>query len=69
MKNSHLVLGGARSGKSAYAEQLTLDAHAQSGIQSDLIYIATATAGDDEMASRIEHHQTRRSEQLSLIHI
>ena len=49
-----LILGGARSGKSRYAEQL---AHA-----SDLpvTYIATATAFDDEMRARIEHHQQQR---------
>ena len=67
MKHSHLILGGARSGKSTYAEQLTLDAHALSGIQNDLIYVATAIAGDDEMAARIEHHQTRRNEHWQTI--
>ena len=39
-----LVIGGARSGKSAWADQ-----HAKkSGRQ--VLYVATATAGDDEMA-------------------
>lgn len=54
--NSHqLILGGARSGKSRLAE-----ARAQaSGKQ--LIYIATAQAGDEEMAARIAHHQSQRS--------
>lgn len=49
-----LVLGGARSGKSRYAEQQAIDC----GLQ--VIYIATAEAGDDEMQARIAHHRDRR---------
>lgn len=48
------IFGGARSGKSRYAEQLAHDSGKK------VCYIATATAGDDEMARRIAHHQTRR---------
>lgn len=49
-----LVLGGARSGKSGFAEQLAI----ASG--KELVYIATAQAGDGEMASRIAHHRSQR---------
>ena len=49
-----LVFGGARCGKSAYAEQLA----AESG--KEVVYVATARSGDGEMAARIMHHRERR---------
>ncbi len=54
------VLGGARSGKSAYAQKLAESAIAADGIWPELYYIATAESGDDEMASRIARHQADR---------
>jgi adenosylcobinamide kinase/adenosylcobinamide-phosphate guanylyltransferase len=50
----HLVLGGARSGKSTFAEKLAATS------ELAVTYIATAQVYDDEFAKRIAHHQARR---------
>jgi len=52
--NIHLVLGGARSGKSRFGEQIAKD----SGLE--VIYVATAQAYDNEMVKRIEQHKLDR---------
>ncbi|MCG6115617.1 MAG: bifunctional adenosylcobinamide kinase/adenosylcobinamide-phosphate guanylyltransferase [Mesorhizobium sp.] len=51
-----LLIGGARSGKSAQAERLV------TALPSPWIYLATAEAWDDEMRDRIASHQARRGE-------
>ena len=49
-----LILGGARSGKSRYAEALI------TRLPPPWVYVATAQAFDDEMRARITEHRTRR---------
>lgn len=53
--NIFFILGGARSGKSTFAEQL-----AKKRAGNDVLFIATAQALDDEMRARIADHRAAR---------
>jgi len=61
MKNLSLILGGASSGKSAYAERLAL------GTGLTPVYLATGQARDGEMSDKITRHQARRGPEWQLI--
>ncbi len=54
MKRIILITGGARSGKSSYAEKTALS------LASDPVYMATARVWDDEFRERVNRHQLRR---------
>lgn len=56
-----LILGGARSGKSRFAERLAAD----SGLA--VTYIATSQPLDGEMTARIAHHRERRPAHWALV--
>ena len=56
----HLVLGGARSGKSSFAERSVLNSSEHNQLP---VYIATAQPLDSEMKQRIMRHQQLRNEQ------
>ena len=54
MKKVILITGGARSGKSQYAEELALK------LSKNPVYVATAHVWDEEFAERVKKHQERR---------
>jgi adenosylcobinamide kinase / adenosylcobinamide-phosphate guanylyltransferase len=55
------ILGGARSGKSTYAEKLATES------SLPVTYIATAQIYDDEFKQRVQHHQARRPKNWQLV--
>ncbi len=61
MSDIRLILGGARSGKSNYAEKLAT----ATGLP--VTYIATAQVYDDEFKSRVQHHKDRRPTSWALV--
>ena len=56
-----LILGGARSGKSSYAQRLALDHGGR------VLYVATAQALDEEMSARIAAHRAERPQDWETI--
>jgi len=56
-----VLLGGARSGKSTLAVRYGL------GHDGPVCFLATATAGDEEMAARIAHHRTERPPRWEIV--
>jgi adenosylcobinamide kinase/adenosylcobinamide-phosphate guanylyltransferase len=58
MPERHLILGGARSGKTNHA--ITLAASLALARQLPVVYVATAEALDDEMRNRIARHRAER---------
>ena len=61
MSDIRLVLGGARSGKSSYAEKLATE----TGFP--VTYIATAQVYDNEFKVRVQHHKDRRPASWALV--
>lgn len=55
LKKTYFITGGARSGKSSFAEQLAAD------VEGKRAYIATAQALDAEMVEKIEKHKKDRN--------
>src|SRR5687768_18438111 len=58
VRERRLILGGARSGKTAHA--IALAKSLAAGTNADVIYIATAQALDEEMRHRISLHRAER---------
>ena len=54
MSKTTLIIGGARSGKSHFAQELAMKS------AQPVLFVATAEAGDEEMRQRIEEHQKAR---------
>jgi adenosylcobinamide kinase/adenosylcobinamide-phosphate guanylyltransferase len=65
MPERHLILGGARSGKTHHAIRLATSLAAAR--QLPVVYVATAQALDDEMRHRIEQHRAQRPQSWQTI--
>ena len=61
MKKVILITGGARSGKSRYAEELALS------LSKNPVYVATAHVWDEEFRERVKKHQERRGPEWTSI--
>lgn len=61
MRKIILITGGARSGKSTYAERLAL------GLSASPVYMATARITDEEFAQRVRIHRERRGREWTNI--
>ena len=61
MKKCILILGGARSGKSSHAVEIAKE------FKKRVVFVATATSSDEEMAKRIELHQKSRPKHWKLV--
>ena len=61
MKKIIMITGGARSGKSSYAEQLALS------LSTNPVYLATARVWDEEFRQRVLKHQVRRGSEWTNI--
>jgi len=60
-KQLTLILGGARSGKSSYAQSVVEES------KESALFVATATAGDEEMEARIAAHRSNRPSHWSTL--
>ena len=58
-----LIIGGVRSGKSRFAQELALK------LGEPVLFVATAEAGDEEMRRRIEEHQKARPSDWSTLEV
>lgn len=65
MPERHLILGGARSGKTNHA--ITLGAGLAAARRLPVVYVATAEALDDEMRDRIDRHRAQRPQSWQTI--
>lgn len=61
------ISGGARSGKSSYAEKCAFSLFKKRNSAHRLLYIATASVSDEEMKDRVQRHQSERGDEWETI--